>query len=279
MSEILSNVTRADNRAANKQIEISSTSFIIYIDDNTDPEEPKLTEEDFIDSPLEAEEESEDYSDEYYSSSESFSIQPIWILYEGQILWSASRYGFNLTSKEYFRRRLQILLDFLVRKFPGKSYGDLLLSLQGFFAKDNTDSKGHWLASLKNSGIIYFDELTKKYNIISLGNFRAGKGQGKILPEKIESLWLENEFSKINLSGNQGKFKNYKASLIESFKNFCSELNDLCSLFASDSEDDNEENKRGIGLKKIEFIYEDSTLDRKKFNSWKKLWELWSGKK
>ncbi len=191
MSEILSNVTRADNRAANKQIEISSTSFIIYIDDNTDPEEPELTEEDFIDSPLEAEEESEDYSDEYYSSGESFSIQPIWILYEGQILWSASRYGFNLTSKEYFRRRLQILLDFLVRKFPGKSYGDLLLSLQGFFAKDNTDSKGHWLASLKNSGIIYFNELTKNIILYLLEISGLVKVRGKYCLRKLNLYGLK----------------------------------------------------------------------------------------
>ena len=160
---------------------------------------------------------------------------------------------------------IQLLLDFLAGKFPGKSYGELLLSLQGFFAKDNESSKGNWLDSPKNSGILYFDEGMKKYRVIPLSDFRAGKGQGKILPGKMESLWLEHEFSKISASVSPKEFEKYKAGLIVSFKKFCADLNVLCSVFDSHDE-------HGIGLKKIEFVYEESTLDRKKFGEWKKLW-------
>ncbi len=276
MATILTNETRHENSALPLQVEIATASFTNYIDDNTDPEELKLTEGDSLDNPTEADEESEDYSDdEYHSVSEAFSIQPIWILYEGQILWSASHYGFNLASKEYFRRRIQTLLDFFAEEFPGKSYGELLLSLQGFFARDNTSSKGSWLDSLKNSGILYFDEATKKYCVMPLGNLRAGKGQGKMLPGKIESLWLEREFSNIESSyGSQIDLEKYKASIIGSFKDFCAKLTSLCSVFDSQEvgDDSDKGKKHGIGLKKTEFVYEESTLDRKKFIEWKKLW-------
>ncbi len=273
MSQALANITRAENTAVNKQAEITTASLTSYIDDLTDPEEPELTDEDSLDEPLEAEEESEDDSSgDDYGVAESFSIRPLWILYEGQILWAASHYGFNLTKKEYLRRRIQTLLDFLAKKFPRKSYGELLLSLQGFFAKDNESSKGNWLDSLKNSGILYFDESTKKYQLMPLGKLRAGKGQGKLLPGKIESLWLEHEFSKLTLSLSPKDFDKHKAPLIDSFKNFCAELNALCSIFDSEDDDSEEEKSRGIGLKKTEFIYEESTLDRKKFLQWKKLW-------
>lgn len=276
MPMIFTNETRTDNRTINKNVEISTASFTNYIDDITDPEEPELTDEDLLDNPEEADEESEDNnSNEDYGSAEAFSIQPVWILYEGQILWSVSRYGFNLASKEYFRRRILILLDFLAKKFPGKTYGELLLSLQGFFAKDNESSKGGWLDSLKNSGILYFNEGTKKYEVMPLGNFRAGKGQGKEkeLPGKIESLWLEHEFSRIERdSGLHSDIEKHKSSLIGNFKNFCSELNVLCSIFDSQEEDSNGERTHGIGLKKIEFVYEESTLGQKKFDNWKKLW-------
>ena len=276
MANALTTDTRTDNRTVIKQIETPTASFTNYIDDSTDPEELELTEEDSFDDPLEADEESDDYSDEEYSNgADAFSIQPIWILHEGQILWSASHYGFNLAPKEYFRRRIQTLLNFLAEKFPGKSYGELLLSLQGFFVRDNEASKGSWLDSLKNSGIIYFDEETKKYCVMPLGNLRAGKGQGKILPGKIESLWLEREFSKIrSFYGSQIDLEKHKDFIIGSFKKFCAELSSLCSVFDSQEaeEDSDKGQKNGIGLKQTEFVYEESTLYRKKFGEWKKLW-------
>ncbi|MBQ6971857.1 MAG: hypothetical protein IJP86_05820 [Synergistaceae bacterium] len=270
MSEIFTNEARTDNRTLNKQVETATASFTNYIDDSTDPEEPEPTAEDSTDAPLEANEESDDdEGGEYHVGAEAFSIQPIWILYEGQILWAASRYGFNLASKEYFRRRIQLLLDFLVRKFPGKSYGELLLSLQGFFVRDGESSKGRWLDSLKNSGILFFDERAKKYRVIPLSDFRADKGQGKGLPGKMEALWLEHEFSKINASVSRKDFEKYKAGLFAGFKDFCAELNELCSVF--DSQEDEGETKQSIGLKKIDFVYDESTLGNK-LTKWKKLW-------
>ncbi|MBQ9404081.1 MAG: hypothetical protein IJU15_03775, partial [Synergistaceae bacterium] len=102
-----------------------------FIDDLTDMAEPELTRDDVIDSPGEADDLSE-YEDEYdYDSdleaeSEKFissycviKIKPLWILHEGQLIWASSRHGFKLAEKEYFRRRLQTLLDFLADEFPG----------------------------------------------------------------------------------------------------------------------------------------------------------------
>lgn len=250
--------------------ERSKGSFTAYIDDITDPEELTITDEDSLDEPPESYEESEDEnSGDDYGAAVSTGIQPLWILCGGQILWAASRYGFNLAPKEYFRRRIQILLDFLAKKFPRKSYGELLLSLQGFFAKDSSSSKGGWLDSLKNSGILYFDEEKKKYELMPIGNLRAGKGQGKgkELPKQLESLWLEHELSKIGHHDNE----KMKARLIEDFKKFCAELNDLCSVFDSQEEEEAVKGEKiyGIGLKKIEFAYEESSLDRKKILEWK----------
>ena len=251
--------------------ERNTGSFISYIEGTADPDEIDLTEEDSLDNPSEADEESEDESGgDDYAVPKSFSVQPLWILYGGQILWAASHYGFNLAPKEYFRRRIQALLDFLAKKFPRKGYGELLLSLQGFFVRDGESSKGRWLESLKSSGILYFDEGTKKYCVIPLTKLRAEKGQGKSLPGKIESLWLESELAKINPSVSPKDFNKYKAPLIDSFKKFCAELNGLCSVF-----DSQEEGSSGVlGLKRTEFVYEESTLDRKKFVEWKKLWRL-----
>lgn len=274
MSQSLANITRPENKAENKQTENTTGSFTSYIDDLADPQEPGLTDEDSLDEPLEAEEESEDDdSGDDYGVGKPFSVRPLWILCGGQILWAASHYGYYIAKKEYLRRRIQTLLDFLAQKFPGKNYGELLLSLQGFFVRDNESSKGLWLDSLKNSGILYFDERTNKYQLMPLGNLRAGKGEGKILPVKIESLWLEHEFSKLNPSLSPKDFDKYKASLIDSFKKFCAELNALCRMFDSQEDNDSgEEKSRGIGLKKIEFVYGESTLHRKKFGEWKKLW-------
>lgn len=271
MSQVRTNETRTYSRQEHKQTEIVTTSFTKYIDDTTDPDETDLTDEDSIDAPPEANEESDDENGgEDYAAPESFSIQPIWILYEGQILWGASRYGFNIAPKEYFRRRIQTLLDFLAERFPDRNYGELLLSLQGFFAKDSESSKRGWLESLKNSGILYFDERTEKFCVMSIANLRAGKGQGKILPGKLESLWLESELAKIDTSSGSKDFKKYKAALTESYKKFCADLNEMCGIFASHEEEGADKSKiSSIGLKKIEFVYEERTLANK-ISEWKK---------
>ena len=267
MAMILSNQTRTDNRTVNKQVEISTASFTNFIDDWTDPGEPELTDEDLISELTEANEGTDDDS-ETYGSSESFSIQPLWILY--------------YTGGRYYGQ-LHIMASIQRQKNISDEDGELLLGLQGFFAKDE-NSKGSWLDYLKNSGIVYFDEAAKKYEIISLGNFRAGKGQGKILPVKIESLWLEREFS-----NSEGKFDS--KALIESLKKFCKDLQELCSTFdsqedgysdsdsSSKSKEAKSERKRGIGLKKIKFEYKPDVLERKKLDAWKKIWKLWSVKK
>lgn len=272
------NKNRADNRTANVESYIQRNIYV-YVDDDTDQPTLDLSDEDYDDAPLEANEESDDDTDEssdYPDTEGAGNIRPIWLLYEGQILWAASRYGFRIAPKEYFRRRVQKLLHFLASKFPGKSYGDLLLSLKGFFAKDNDSSKGNWLESLKNTGILYLDETKKDYEIMPLGDLRAGKGQGKNneLPEMIERLWFEREVSKSGLApGTSPDWDKFGALLLDSFKNFCEELNDLCGSFDSHEEEDSGKGiTSGIGLKKTEFTYEESTLQRKKLDRWKKWW-------
>ena len=271
----LTNKNKSDNRHVNREDYIQRGDTV-YVDDNTDPQEPELTDEDSIDAPAEADEESDD-DDGMPETEGTGSITPVWILYGDQIIWSASRYGFRIAPKEYFRRRIQALLDFLASRFPGKSYSELLISLQGFFANDNESSNGGWLDSLKNAGIIYFDESTREYKVMPVKNLRAGKGQGKNneMPKRLEALLLEYELTRIkNASGNRPDWEKCRDILLDCFKKFCDEINNFCSTFETHEEVETQKGKKiyGIGLKKIAFSYEESTLDRKKLNSWKKRW-------
>ena len=264
------NTARESHKHANREDYIHR-NVSVYMNDDTDPEDAELSAEDYDDAPLEAEEESEDYDDDGDRSEAAGigEIQPVWLLHEGQILWAASRYGFRLSPKEYFRRRLQTLLDFMAAKFPGKSYGELLVSLQGFFAKDNDSSKGSWLESLKNAGIVYMSEESGKYEIMPLGNFRAGKGHGKPneLPEKLKDFWLQCELSR---TGQDSANPHDWGAILENFKKFCEEINDLCSRFDAQEEAPEDGKTSGIGLKKIEINYQTSTLERNILNKWKK---------
>ncbi|MBQ4470192.1 MAG: hypothetical protein II917_08675 [Synergistaceae bacterium] len=257
-----------------------------FIDDLTDMAEPELTRDDVIDSPGEADDLSE-YEDEYdYDSdleaeSEKFissycviKIKPLWILHEGQLIWASSRHGFKLAEKEYFRRRLQTLLDFLADEFPGKTSGDLLLSLQGFFVRDNDEGSDptYWLETLRNSGIIYGED-----KMLPIKSLRAGKGQGKDsasksvrLPDNLEYLWLERELSKPeHYSEEPFSWKNCNSWLPSGIRDFCSKVNELCAGFETDTED---KRVHGLGLKLIKFGYQDSTLQRKRLKGWALWW-------
>ena len=164
------------------------------------------------------------------------SARPLWLLYNNQLLWAVSDFGFHIQQREYFRQLIQKLLDFLVKEFPNKSSEELLLSLCGFFVKngdkksdknseensseepeitiyeteeskakeevnesvlDNQEKKsGNWLNSFGSAGIVY-----GKNKILLIRSLRASKGQGKAvqsvnLPEGIEHLWLERELAK-----------------------------------------------------------------------------------
>ena len=267
------NEAKSENKSLNREDYIQRNIYI-YVDDSTDQEEIELTEDDYDEAPCEADEESEDDEDDYSGDTNTEAVQPIWILCEGQILWAASHYGFRLSAKEYFRRRVQSILDFLAGEFPDKSYGELLLSLQGFFVKDNDGSKGNWLESLKNAGILYTNDRSMGYDIMPLGNLRAGKGKGKdsedrsaSLPENLEHLWLERELSKReHVSENPLLWKNCKGWILEGINEFCAEINELCNNFVSNNDE------QGIGLKTMEFAYEEATLQRKKLKAWKEWW-------
>ncbi len=255
-----------------------------FIDDLTDMDEPELTQDDVIDSPCEADDLSEyeggyDYeseSGEFISDSAIIKIKPLWILYEGQLIWASSRHGFKLAEKEYFRRRLQALLDFLADEFPDKTPGDLLLSLQGFFVRDNDEGSDptYWLETLRNSGIVYGED-----KILPIKNLRAGRGQGKDsesksvkLPDNLEYLWLERELSKPERYSELDEpfsWRNCNSWLPSGIRDFCSKVNELCAGFETDTED---KRAHRLGLKLLKFGYHDSTLQRKRLKGWALWW-------
>ena len=279
-----------ENITVNRQTlnEINTSGNYTWLDDNADQEAPEITQDDYenadIESPVEADEESDDdyeiENDSDYAGNK-FSVKPIWILINGQIIWAASRYGFRLGPKEYLRRRIQLLLNFLAEEFPEKSYEDLLLSLQGFFVRDNdadTESSS-WMNSLKTTGILYGEDNLLKDKIIPLSKFRVGQGKGKDtaqqltrLPDTLEYLWLEHQLLKPERASqlNPLAWKNCKDWLIDGLNEFCRKINDFCFTF--NNENDTEENAHGIGLKHIEFGYRESTIQRKRLEQWKKWW-------
>ncbi len=248
-----------------------------YVDDNTDIDEIELTPEDYDDAPYEADdlsdyEESEERQDDIHVAKRS-GVQPIWLLYEGQILWATSNFGTRLAEKEYLRRRLQLLLNFLKGQFPDKSYDELLLSLQGFFVRDNDNEEdsAYWLESLKNVGIIYCEG-----HILALKNFRAGKGESKSrglvrLPKYLEYLWLERELMKPeNISDKPFSWTNCQHWLLDGLKSFCKEINEFCATLDNLKHD---KNTHGLALKQVKFGYMKSTLQRKRLKEWAQWWD------
>ena len=247
-----------------------------YVDDNTDIEPPELTPEDYDNAPYEADdlsdyEEGEERQDDIHSSRR-YEIQPVWILYEGQIIWSASRFGTKLAEKEYLRRRLQLLLNFLASKFPERTHEELLLSLQGFFVRDNDNNNdsAYWMESLRNIGIVY-----GKGKIIAVSKFRAGKGESKSrglirLQKYLEYLWLEHELAKPEHKSDKPFYwGNCKGWLPEGIKDFCREINSFCRTLDGAKHDDN---VHGLGFSQTEFGYQDSTLQRKRLQEWEAWW-------
>ena len=247
-----------------------------YVDDSTDIDEIELTPEDYDDSPCEADdlsdyEEGEKIQDDIHASKRS-GVQPIWLLYEGQILWATSNFGTKLAEKEHFRQRIQLLLNFLKGQFSERGYDELLLSLQGFFVRDNynDDDPKYWLDSLNKAGIIYGEG-----KILVLKNLRASKGESKTrgfvsLPKYLEYFWLERELKKLgNISDKPFSWKTCQYWLPDGIKSFCREINEFCAALESQKRD---EKTHGLGLKLVEFGYMDSTLQRKRLKDWAEWW-------
>ena len=279
----MAEVLRNRHKVRTKQVEVLRLGLYTFIDDNTDADEQEFTDEDIID--VEAEDFSEwedEDGEDYYASAGNSGINPLWVLFNGKIIWSASRYGFKLGPKEYFRRRLQLLLNFLADEFPAKSYEELLCSLQGFFIRDNntSDNSGAWLEYLKNSGILYGDDALVKDKILPLNFFRAGKGEGKSgtyavsLPVGLEHLVLEREI--LRRSPNEKKplaWKNCKSWILESLNDFCDKINDFTLIFEQDNDDEEGRNSRTLGLRRVEFTYNEAALQRKMLKGWVQWWE------
>ena len=281
MPEILVHHEAERERTGN--IEKLSFGGADYMPDNTALEQPELGPEDDID--FEAEDPA-DYEDEPHSDDESGddpeasrrkTVIPIWMLCGDQILWSAQYYrpSSKLPPREYLRRRLQLLLGFLSREFPGRKPEELLLSLRGFFTQD--DEGGAWMDTLKTVGIVCGGQ------ILPLGKFRAGRGKGKQaegnsipLPEHLEYLWLSRELEH-HPEANPLDWKNCKRWLPEGLREFCRAVNTFCAknFGREDDAEDGGRRKsrgRGLGIKPVNFSYNDdpTVMQRKRLGGWKK---------
>ncbi|MBQ7594467.1 MAG: hypothetical protein IJU48_08970 [Synergistaceae bacterium] len=232
--------------------------------------------------------------------------RPLWLLYGSQLLWASSDFGFQVQQREYFRQRVQVLINFLSKEFQGKKSYELLLALRGFFVKDGKANKanetsddvktrkkekdpGAWLDNLDNVGIVY-----GKNKILLITSLRASKGQGKSrgsisLPEGIEHLWLERELSKPeNHVEDPFSWKHFykggdKNSMHENLLTFCEGINKVCKSFKEPEilHETDGTPIYGIGLKNIEFSYTETGLHGgeypTKLNMWQDWWNIKNG--
>ena len=199
------------------------------------------------------------------------SIRPLWILYKGRLIWASGKLGRDLREREFFRRRIQAFLDFLADEFPDKSDEDRLLAMQGLFMeeeeekekeKNNKEGKGTaWLSRLDKDGIVYGEN-----RIISLKMLRTKQGGGgrgnDSCPDPLLLLWLEREL-KEHPGESPLKWRNCKNWII-GINDFLSKVNDKLNNFVISG---------GIGLKDVNFHYEESTIQRKHLSEWRKWWE------
>lgn len=96
--------------------------------------------------------------------------------------------------------------------------------------RDNQDNSepGHWLEHLKTVGIVYGRD-----KILPLKNFRAGKGDGKVIASvRLEYLLLERELSRTGR--NIDNWKSCKGWLVDGINSFCARVNELCRTFGDD---------------------------------------------
>ena len=284
MPELL--IQAETEREALRNTEQLSSRRAEYVPDITAVDQPELNPED--DTEIDPEDPSYD-EDEYLSDNDSGTdpevlrvnrVKPIWMLCGGQILWSALHYRPNskLPPREYLRRRLQLLLDFMAGEFPDKKPEERLLGLAGIFTQDSEGDS--WLDSLKSVGIICGGE------VVPLSRFRAGKGKGKKikegysvpLPDNLVHLLLERELEH-HKEAHPLAWKNCKGWLPEALRKFCAEINAFCDKNfeqedgGEDPDDTPPEKKKGLGIRRIHFSYnEDSSINRNmnKLTSWKK---------
>lgn len=120
--------------------ELSRNSAKVFYDDNVLTEEQRADDEPDIDTnDTYDEDEQQDTADVRIDDFSVGGAQPIWLLYNGQILWAGERTGHGVNAMNQFRRRLQSYLDVLRVEFKGLKGvedADLLEALHGFFKKD-----------------------------------------------------------------------------------------------------------------------------------------------
>ena len=182
------------------------------------------------------------------------TAHPLWLLYGGQILWATDDIRFNTKELEFFRRRLQHLLYFLLNEFPNYENKEawLLLALQGFFvrnhpkkkeAKRKSDPKG-WTKHLATVGIVL-----ENGTILPLVELIASQGQGKQaegraagLPNMLLNLWFERELVAPLEELREKEISNFKHGAILNIKSLWQEMR---------LRRDDEKIGRGASLKEI----------------------------
>ncbi len=186
-------------------------------------------------------------------------IHPLWLLYKGRLIWAGARLGRDIPEREFFRRRVQMFLDFLAGEFPDKSDEDRLLAMQKLFMEEKKGKDTAWLSRLDRDGIVYSDG--KIISLKALITGQGGGGQGNdSCPKALLLMWLERE-----LKNHPGEspldWKNCK-SWIMGINDFLSKVNDALNHFIDSG---------GIGLKKRSFHYLESTIQRRRLGEWKKM--------
>lgn len=198
-------------------------------------------------------------------------IRPLWLLHKGRIVWASDKLGRDVRERELFRRRVQAFLDFLAGEFPDKRDADRLLAIQGIFvmkkkeqeeqeqaqgknkSKKRSSTSTTWLSRLDRVGIVYGNG-----KIMPLKNF--GGKQGDSYPKHLILLWLEREL-KEHMS--EQPLKNWK-----SCKDWIMGINDFFDLVNKNLND--LVSVDGLGLKKRNLKYEESTIHRKLLSTWRK---------
>ena len=302
------------NQSKERDKELAHKKGSIYADSN--PLAPEQLPDDEVDMEvLELSEDDDDPQDGADEERPEFrrpsGARPLWLLYGGQILWAAGDIHFNTKELEFFRRRLQHLLDFLTEAFPLHCDAELLAALQGFFVRGHREKESEgresdprgWISHLDGVGIVF-----ETGTVLPLSEFMAGKGTGKEadgratgLPDGLVNLWLDRELATPlrdipqeerrqvkrptiatlwrDIAATPGdeapSLTECKGQMLAKLNEFCAKVNERCNAFAPETGEDEGKGKStpfDLGLGAREFGYNEGARSfDNAINRWKAL--------